>query len=39
MGFPDGHTDVPHQGKPAADSARYKALGNIVEIENDEDRI
>ena len=28
MGFPDGYTDVPHQGKPAADSARYKALGN-----------
>ena len=28
MGFPDGHTDVPHKGKPAADSARYKALGN-----------
>ena len=28
MGFPDGYTDVPHKGKPAADSARYKALGN-----------
>ena len=28
MGFPDGHTDVPHKGKPAADSPRYKALGN-----------
>lgn len=28
MGFPDGHTDVPHKGKPAADGPRYKALGN-----------
>lgn len=28
MGFPDGYTDVPHKGKPAADSARYQALGN-----------
>lgn len=28
MGFPDGYTNVPHKGKPAADSARYKALGN-----------
>lgn len=28
QGFPDGHTDVPHRGKPAADSPRYKAIGN-----------
>ncbi len=28
MGFPDGHTDVQHKGKPAADGPRYKALGN-----------
>ena len=28
MGFPDGHTDVPHKGKPPADGPRYKALGN-----------
>ena len=28
MGFPDGYTDVPHKGKPAADGPRYKALGN-----------
>ncbi len=28
QGFPDGWTDVPHRGKPAADSPRYKALGN-----------
>lgn len=28
QGFPDGHTDVPHRGKPAADGPRYKAIGN-----------
>lgn len=28
QGFPDGHTNVPHRGKPAADGPRYKALGN-----------
>ena len=28
MGLPDGHTGVPHKGKPAADGPRYKALGN-----------
>ena len=28
MGFPDGHTAIPHKGKPAADGPRYKALGN-----------
>lgn len=28
MGFPDGHTSVPHKGKPATDGPRYKALGN-----------
>lgn len=28
MGFPDGHTDVQHKGKPASDGSRYKALGN-----------
>lgn len=28
MGFPDGNTNVPHRGKPAADGPRYKALGN-----------
>ena len=28
MGFTDGHTDAPHNGKPAADGPRYKALGN-----------
>ena len=28
QGFPDGHTNVPHNGKPAADGPRYKAIGN-----------
>lgn len=28
QGLPDGYTDVPLNGKPASDSARYKALGN-----------
>lgn len=28
MGFPDGYTDIPYRGKPAADGPRYKALGN-----------
>lgn len=32
MGFPDGWTDVPHKGKPASDSARYKALGNSMAV-------
>ena len=32
MGFPDGWTDVPHNGKPASDSARYKALGNSMAV-------
>lgn len=26
--FPDGWTQVPYRGKPAADGPRYKALGN-----------
>jgi DNA (cytosine-5)-methyltransferase 1 len=28
QGFPDGYTLITHKGKPAADSPRYKALGN-----------
>lgn len=28
QGFPDGHTNVPRRGKPAADGLRYRALGN-----------
>ena len=31
MGWPDGWTDVPDEkGKPAPDTARYKACGNGV---------
>ena len=30
MGFPDGWTDVPYRGKPAADGPRYEALGNSM---------
>ena len=32
QGFPDGYTDVPHNGKPASKSARYKALGNSMAV-------
>ena len=32
QGFPDGHTDVPYRGKPAADGHRYRALGNSKAI-------
>lgn len=32
QGFPDGYTDVPHNGKPASRSARYKALGNSMAV-------
>ncbi len=32
QGFPDGYTDVPHRGKPAADGPRYKALGNSMAV-------
>jgi DNA (cytosine-5)-methyltransferase 1 len=28
--FPDGYTQVPSRGKPAADGPRYKALGNSM---------
>ena len=30
QGFPDGWTDVPHRGKPAADGPRYKSIGNSM---------
>lgn len=30
MGFPDGYTDITFRKKPAADSNRYKALGNSM---------
>lgn len=32
QGFPDGWTDVPHRGKPAADGPRYKAIGNSMAV-------
>lgn len=32
QGFPDGWTDVEFRGKPARDSARYKALGNSMAV-------
>lgn len=32
QGFPDGYTDIPHRGKPAADGPRYKALGNSMAV-------
>lgn len=32
MGFPRDYTDIPHNGKPASNSARYKALGNSMAV-------
>jgi DNA (cytosine-5)-methyltransferase 1 len=32
QGFPDGYTQVPFNGKPAADGPRYKALGNSMAV-------
>jgi len=32
QGFPDDYTLIPHKGKPAADSPRYKALGNSMAV-------
>jgi len=32
QGFPDDYSLVPHKGKPAADSPRYKALGNSMAV-------
>ena len=32
QGFPDGHTNVPYRGKPAADGPRYTAIGNSMAI-------
>ena len=32
MGFPDGYTAVTYRGKPAADSPRYRALGNSMAV-------
>lgn len=32
QGFVDGHTDVLFRGKPASDSARYRAIGNSMAV-------
>lgn len=32
MGFPDDFTLIPFRNKPAADSPRYKALGNSIVV-------
>jgi DNA (cytosine-5)-methyltransferase 1 len=32
QGFPDGWTQVPYRGKPAADGPRYRALGNSMAV-------
>ena len=32
QGFPRGYSQVPYRGKPAADSPRYKALGNSMAV-------
>ena len=32
QGFPDGWTDIPYRGKPAADGPRYRALGNSMAV-------
>jgi DNA (cytosine-5)-methyltransferase 1 len=32
QGFPDDYTLVPYRGKPAADSPRYRALGNSMAV-------
>ncbi len=32
QGFPDRYTLIPFRGKPAADSPRYKALGNSMAV-------
>lgn len=32
QGFPDGWTDIEFKGKPASDTARYKALGNSMAV-------
>ena len=32
QGFPDGYTDIKHNGKPTPDGPRYKALGNSMAV-------
>ena len=33
QGFPDQYTLVPFRGKPASDTARYKAIGNSMAVD------
>lgn len=32
QGFPDNYTAIPYRGKPAANSPRYKAIGNSMAV-------
>ena len=32
QGFPDNYTNVPYKGKPMADSARYRMIGNSMAV-------
>jgi DNA (cytosine-5)-methyltransferase 1 len=32
QGLPDGYTQVPYRGKPAADAPRYAAIGNSMAV-------
>lgn len=32
QGFPDDYTAIEYRGKPAADSPRYKAIGNSMAV-------
>lgn len=32
FGIPDNYTLIPHNGKPAADLPRFKALGNTMAV-------
>lgn len=32
QGFPDDYLDIIHKGKPASDSAKYKAFGNSMAV-------
>ena len=32
QGFPDGHTAINFRGKPAADTPRYRAIGNSMAV-------
>lgn len=32
QGFDDNYTNIPHKGKPAPNSPRYKALGNSMAV-------